>query len=197
VGKISTYSCCAPSFQGPYYVLYLLLELWHAVGSKYRDCAHLWSLFGSVIQYRSVAKPAVYLRSSVITCSKKHLFANLSYVRSISDRRACIATLPLFRRVADPPELPSGVHAKRKNPVRIFFVKGEGLGSHWWRTRPDPSWTFKPAYTANFVYISIKLTGTGKYSRAQTSARWPHWIQKSCFTPKSGLLLSDCQIWWS
>jgi len=27
-----------------------------------------------------------------------------------------------------PPELPSGVHAKRKNPVRIFFPTG-GVGS--------------------------------------------------------------------
>jgi len=30
-----------------------------------------------------------------------------------------------------PSELSSGVHAKRKNPVRIFFVEGgRGLGSH-------------------------------------------------------------------
>ena len=53
--------------------------------------------------------------------------------------------------VRTPPELPSGVHAKRKSPVRIFFVRGRGgrgLGSHWWRTRPDPSWTFKPGYAA-------------------------------------------------
>jgi len=28
----------------------------------------------------------------------------------------------------DPPELSSGVHAKRKNPLRIFFVEGGGRG---------------------------------------------------------------------
>jgi len=52
-------------------------------------------------------------------------------------------------RGPDPPELPSGVHAKRKSRVRIFFVEGgRWLSSHWWWTRPDPSWTFKPAYAA-------------------------------------------------
>jgi len=35
-------------------------------------------------------------------------------------------------RGPDPLEMPSGVHAKRKKPVRIFFVMGgsRGLGSH-------------------------------------------------------------------
>ena len=27
-----------------------------------------------------------------------------------------------------PPELPSGVHLKHKNPVRFFFVEGVGVG---------------------------------------------------------------------
>jgi len=31
-------------------------------------------------------------------------------------------------RGPDPPELPSGVHAKYKNPLRIFFVRG-GVGA--------------------------------------------------------------------
>ena len=30
--------------------------------------------------------------------------------------------------VRTPPELPSGVYAKRKNPVRILFVRGWGVG---------------------------------------------------------------------
>jgi len=31
-------------------------------------------------------------------------------------------------RGPDPPELPSGIHVKRKNPMRIFFVQGVGWG---------------------------------------------------------------------
>ena len=44
-----------------------------------------------------------------------------------------------------PPELPSGVHAKRKNPVRIFFSEGGGIGGYTaaddelTRTPPEPS----------------------------------------------------------
>ena len=43
-------------------------------------------------------------------------------------------------RGPDPPWAARGVQAKRKNPVIIFFVRGwvGGLGSRWWRTRPDP-----------------------------------------------------------
>ena len=46
-------------------------------------------------------------------------------------------------RGPDPPELPSGVHAKRKNPLRIFFVE-RGVGGYTAaddelaRTPPEP-----------------------------------------------------------
>jgi len=48
-------------------------------------------------------------------------------------------------------ELSSGVHVKRKNPVRFFSYRGVGEwgpDSRWWRNCPDPSWTSKPAYAA-------------------------------------------------
>ena len=41
-------------------------------------------------------------------------------------RQLCLDNAGGSRGPDFPPELPSGVHAKRKNPVTIFFVEGVG-----------------------------------------------------------------------
>jgi len=78
----------------------------------------------------------------------KNIFAGSYYQRR---------SWPRGSRSPDPPEVPSAVHAKCKNPVRIFFLEGGGygLGSHWWWTRLDPSWTFKPTYATGY-YIKFR-----------------------------------------
>jgi len=94
----------------------------------------------------------------------------------------------------EPPGLPSGVHAKRKNPVRTFFVEGSGgLGSHWWRTRPDPlepSNPPVPLLPAWPVFPLTFLVQLGQFSQLYTSSilllsskiksSWHHCYVTSC-----------------
>ena len=59
-------------------------------------------------------------------------------------RSLCIGIAGRGIQGSGPPELPSGVHAKRKNPVRIFFSEGGGGGytaadDELTRTPPEPS----------------------------------------------------------
>ena len=71
-------------------------------------------------------------------------------------------------RGPDPPELPSGVHAKRKIPVRIFFLEGGGVGGYTaaddelTRTPPEPSNLPTPLLQlwityATAVHYSVKV----------------------------------------
>jgi len=103
----------------------------------------------------------------------------LNYRRMITHRasESVYCTTKCFSGVAGwgvqgsgPPWAARGIHAKRKNLALIFLVRdGRGLGSRWWRTCPDSSWTFKPAYAAdtdNGLGHLTKLTtskGAGTY----------------------------------
>jgi len=75
----------------------------------------------------------------------------LHSVNEERDLKGCFQTIicsgvagrggPGVRTPPPPPELPSGAHAKSKNPVRIFFVEGGGVGAtdgELARTPPEP-----------------------------------------------------------
>ena len=55
-------------------------------------------------------------------------------------------------RDPDPPPLSCPVGSMRDVKLRwdfyVYGGGGGGLDSRWWRTRPHPPWTFKPAYAA-------------------------------------------------
>jgi len=57
----------------------------------------------------------------------------------------------------DPPELPSGVHAKCKNPVRILFRTGGGVTAaddELARTHPEPS---NPPTPLSTLRLKLKI----------------------------------------